>query len=173
MIRNTGFKYCPRCACQDIHEKDGKAMVCSGCGFEYYQNPVAAVGCIIETERGVLVTKRARNPCKDLLDLPGGFADFGETLEQALRREIDEELGLKLEEVKYFASFPNTYDYASVRYHTLDCIFCAKCHDLSRLRIDSEIASVEYVNAKSFQPERIGFDSIRRAIEAYFAQANR
>ena len=55
----------------------------------------------------VLVAVRARNPGKGLLDLPGGFVDPGESLEVALYRELQEELGFDMagQLCRYLGSF--------------------------------------------------------------------
>lgn len=50
----------------------------------------AAVAGLIFNEKGqLLLTIRAKDPGKGLLDLPGGFVDMGENADQALRREIE------------------------------------------------------------------------------------
>jgi len=81
---------------------------------------------IIETDQGILVAKRNHAPKKGMLDLPGGFSDYHESLENAVRREIMEELGLALDRVSYFGSEPNVYRFKGVTYFTIDAIFLCK-----------------------------------------------
>ena len=60
--------------------------------------PTAAVGAVIWSPRGeVLLVKRGREPRKGEWSIPGGKVEFGETLRDALIREVEEETGLKIE----------------------------------------------------------------------------
>ncbi|MGX4806349.1 NUDIX hydrolase [Bradyrhizobium guangdongense] len=60
-------------------------------------HPQIAVSAAIFREGKVLLTRRARSPAKGFYSLPGGRVEFGESLHQALRREVDEETGLEIE----------------------------------------------------------------------------
>jgi ADP-ribose pyrophosphatase YjhB (NUDIX family) len=78
---------------------------CEACGFELYLNVAAAVAGLIRDERGrLLITVRGKEPGKGKWDLPGGFADPNESAEQALAREIREEVGLEVTAMRYFGS---------------------------------------------------------------------
>ena len=59
--------------------------------------PQIAVSAAIFRDGKVLLTRRARSPAKGFYSLPGGRVEFGESLHQALAREIDEETGLDIE----------------------------------------------------------------------------
>ena len=59
--------------------------------------PQIAVSAAIFRDAKVLLTRRARSPAKGFYSLPGGRVEFGESLHQALAREIDEETGLDIE----------------------------------------------------------------------------
>ena len=59
--------------------------------------PQIAVSAAIFRDGKVLLTRRARSPAKGFYSLPGGRFEFGESLHQALAREIDEETGLDIE----------------------------------------------------------------------------
>ncbi len=60
-------------------------------------HPQLAVSAAIFRDGKVLLVRRARSPAKGFYSLPGGRVEFGESLHQALAREIDEETGLKIE----------------------------------------------------------------------------
>lgn len=60
-------------------------------------HPQLAVSAAIFRDGKVLLTRRARSPAKGFYSLPGGRVEFGESLHQALAREVDEETGLKIE----------------------------------------------------------------------------
>jgi ADP-ribose pyrophosphatase YjhB (NUDIX family) len=59
--------------------------------------PQLAVSAAIFRKGEVLLVRRARSPAKGFYSLPGGRVEFGETLHQALSREVDEETGLRIE----------------------------------------------------------------------------
>ncbi|WP_439924132.1 NUDIX hydrolase [Nitrobacter sp. JJSN] len=61
------------------------------------QRPWLAVSAAIFREGKVLLVRRARPPGKGLYSLPGGRVEFGETMAQALHREVAEEVGLTVE----------------------------------------------------------------------------
>lgn len=60
-------------------------------------HPQLAVSAAIFRDGKVLLTRRARSPAKGFYSLPGGRVEFGESLHQALSREVDEETGLSID----------------------------------------------------------------------------
>ena len=65
----------------------------------YPQRPVLAVSAAIFRDGKVLLVRRARNPALNLYTLPGGAVETGETLKQAVAREVREETALEVEPV--------------------------------------------------------------------------
>ena len=63
----------------------------------YPQMPVLSVAGVVLAGDRVLLVKRGRAPAKGIWSIPGGAVEVGETLEDALKREILEETGLKVE----------------------------------------------------------------------------
>jgi ADP-ribose pyrophosphatase YjhB (NUDIX family) len=132
----------------------------------------AAVMGILETPQGILFTRRARDPGKSMLDLPGGFVDYGETLEGAVRREIREELGLELPVIRYFGSFPNTYAYRGVTYHTADAVFVCPVDPRNRMRLSDEIVETVVLRPADVNPDVLAFDSAKLALREYLARGS-
>ena len=96
------FSYCPVCGSKHFDQQDFKSKKCQNCGFQYYMNPSAATAAFITNGEGqLLVLTRKKEPAKGTLDLPGGFCDIGETLEQGIRREVREETGLIVDKAEY------------------------------------------------------------------------
>jgi 8-oxo-dGTP diphosphatase len=62
----------------------------------YPQRPILAVSAAIIRENHVLIVRRARPPAEGLYTLPGGGVEAGETLHEAVRREVQEETGLAI-----------------------------------------------------------------------------
>jgi len=60
-------------------------------------HPQLAVSAAIFRDDKILLVRRARSPAKGFYSLPGGRVEFGETLHQALHREVDEETALRIE----------------------------------------------------------------------------
>jgi ADP-ribose pyrophosphatase YjhB (NUDIX family) len=80
-----------------------------------------------------LITRKEA-PKRGYLGLPGGFVGHGETLEEALGREIQEELNLAIKDFRYFGSFPNRYDYKRVTYFTIDALFICRAVSLRSMK---------------------------------------
>jgi NADH pyrophosphatase NudC (nudix superfamily) len=167
MIKHTGFVFCPRCGKQPVAAFNGNAMRCGTCGFEYFHNCASCVAAIIETGRGIVLTVRNHQPKRGKLDLPGGFCNYGESLEDALVREVKEEINLDIADIAYFGSFPNIYRYKSVTYFTTDTIFTCTTPDLSAAAPNDEIANIRFVKPASVDPAGVGFPSARAALARY------
>ena len=61
-----------------------------------YKNPIPTVDAIIQKSSSILLVKRKKDPYKDQFALPGGFVNEGETIEEAIEREVYEETSLKI-----------------------------------------------------------------------------
>jgi len=72
---------------------------CSVCGR--YKNRRVAIDAIIIRDNKILLIKRAFEPFKGFWALPGGGVDFDETAEDAVRKEVWEEVGLKVTSIKF------------------------------------------------------------------------
>mgnify|MGYP002595502819 CR=1 FL=1 len=71
------FLYCPECGSSHFEVNNEKSKKCADCGFVYYFNPSAATVALILNEKNeLLVCRRAKEPAKGTLDLPGGFIDM-------------------------------------------------------------------------------------------------
>ena len=89
------FRYCPKCGSEHFKVHNEKSKQCADCGFIYYFNPSSATVALILNEKNeLLVCRRAKDPAKGTLDLPGVFIDMNETGEEGVAREVLEETGL-------------------------------------------------------------------------------
>ncbi len=84
--------------------------------------PFVTVDCIIETGPGIVLIERSNPPFG--WALPGGFVDYGESLEDAVRREMKEETSLELEELRQFHTYSEPA--RDPRFHTVTVVFTAK-----------------------------------------------
>lgn len=162
------FKFCPVCGSAHWEINNFKSKHCGDCGFTYYGNVSAAVACLIVNKEGeLLVCRRAHEPAKDTLDLPGGFVDLDESAEEALVREIKEELNLELTDIRFFKSIPNLYEYSGMVIHTLDLLFTAKVEDLTPLRADDDVKEAFFMKLNTISPDDFGLVSIKKGIIAF------
>lgn len=162
------LKYCPKCGAAAMRAVGAKLLRCEACGFELYMNPGAAVGGVITDRQGrIVVLIRARDPGKGRWDLPGGFVDPGETAEEALRREVREEVGLEVTAMRYLGSWPNVYDYMGVRYRTVDFGFLCEATGVEGARaLESEVTEILLVPPAEIDIGRFAFASVGGIAEA-------
>jgi len=162
------FKQCPRCGAPGPGEASLNPFRCGACGLILYFNPASAVAAFVRRPDGcVLYTRRAREPGKGRLGMPGGFVDIGETAEEALRREVKEEVGLDLGPLEYLSSHPNRYAYAGVTYNTLDLFYVAEALDPARATALDAVDSVAWLDPSSIDPRDVAFESMRLALGDY------
>ena len=92
--------YCTKCggalALGWIELDQRERRICTACGEIHYENPHLLVSCYIHWRDRVVFCRRARAPARGLWALPAGFVEQGETLEEAVVREVEEETGLPL-----------------------------------------------------------------------------
>lgn len=162
------FKYCPVCGSNEFVLNNEKSMHCKKCGFVLYINAAAATAAFILNEDGnLLVCRRAKEPAKGTLDLPGGFVDGDETAEEAISREIEEELNGTIEELQYLFSLPNLYEYSDLTIPTLDMFFACKLKSNKNLKAADDVESFEFIPIREINPEYFGLKSIRKAVEIF------
>ncbi len=70
---------------------------CSVCGTIHYENPKIIVGCLPIWEDKVLLCRRAIEPRRGFWNVPGGFMENGETVEEGATREVQEEANIQVE----------------------------------------------------------------------------
>ena len=112
MAKNRTFVYCPMCGAK-LHrvERMGTVRpVCPDCDYTVYYDPKVAVVMLVIHEGAVLLVKRGVEPKKGTWALPAGFVNAQEDPAEAAAREIREETGLAVENVRLLDVFPNPGD---------------------------------------------------------------
>jgi NAD+ diphosphatase len=166
---NPIFAFCPKCGSSSFICVDGeRSFRCEMCNFHYFINNSAAVACLIFNSLGeLLLTRRALEPNKGMLDLPGGFVEPMETAEETVVREIMEELNLVVIKMRYLVSFPNLYTYSNFDVPTIDLAFLCKTENFIDLRPGDDVASVEFMNPKFINLEAFCSESMRQIVRFY------
>lgn len=159
------FRFCPACGSARFVENNAYSKRCEDCGFVYYSNPKAATVALIVNGNGeLLVCKRAKDPAKGTLDLPGGFTDIGESAEEGVKREVKEETGLDVTAVKYLFSKPNIYPFSGMNENTMDLFFLCKVESTGNMSAHDDVADTKFISIAELNPADFGLASIREAV---------
>ncbi len=145
-----------------------KKVICPECGAVVlrYHSPIPTVDVIIEKEseesgRGIVLILRKNEP--RAWALPGGFVDYGETLEEAAAREAREETGLEVKSVRQFHTYSDPR--RDPRRHTISTVFIARAEGSPQAGDDAESAGI--FSEKNL-PRPLAFDH-EKILSDYFA----
>ena len=125
-----------------------------------YRNPVPTVDIIIEAGKGIVLIKR-RNPPPGWA-IPGGFVDYGETVETAAVREAKEETGLDVELTRFLGVYSDPA--RDPRGHTISTVFVASA---AGTPVAGDDAAEDRILTRSSLPPDIAFDH-RKILGDYF-----
>ena len=118
------------------------------------KSPILTVDGIILKDNKILLTKRVIHPFQGYWVLPGGHVDYGERVEEALRREMKEETGVSLKIKKLFGVYSDPK--RDPRYHTTSVVYlCEK--GAEKIKLNQESSEFKYFSFKNL-PQKIGFD---------------
>jgi len=112
--------------------------------FTYsYPRPAVTVDAIlVSPQHSVLLIERGRDPFKGKWALPGGFIEMDEELETACRRELDEETGLRVGELKQFRAFGGVD--RDPRHRTISVLFYAFTDDELAAKAGDDAAKAQW-----------------------------
>jgi len=123
-----------------------------GCMKQERNAPLVTVDIIIEMDDGGIVLIGRKNPPHGWA-LPGGFVDYGESLEQAALREAREETSLDVQLLEQFHSYSDPR--RDPRHHTVSTVFIGRAGGIPRGADDAKTA---HIFAKANLPSPIVFD---------------
>jgi len=116
-------KYCPYCGKSIINKNEGDMVreYCPECQLFFYNNPLPVVSTIVVKERNVLLVKRRNPPYKGKWCLPSGFAEIGESIQEAALRELKEEAGIDGMILGFVdVNWTKNYYYGDLIFHTFE-----------------------------------------------------
>ncbi len=161
------FKFCPLDATplsrQLVHGQ--LRLRCPACGWVWYPNPNIAATVIVEHAGGIVLARRALPPDVGIWHLPIGHVEFGEQPEAAAIREVYEETGLEIAELR-FLTYELSPSYADSRMFYIVFGFVGRAVG-GTLQITAESSEVAVVPLADL-PE-LKWSSQRKTVAAYRA----
>ena len=160
------MNFCSHCGSADIKLviPDGDSyqrFVCSNCGKIFYENPRLIVGCLVEQDDRIMLCKRAIQPQMGLWNLPAGFLENGERVEEGATRETLEESHAHVRIIKLHAVF-SLPKVNQVYLHFLASPISGK------IGPTAESSEVQFFNRTEMPWDDIAFQSTTFALEQYF-----
>ena len=140
-----------------------EALLCPHCGKKVakYRYPFPTVDIIIEMEGGGIVLIKRKNPPYGWA-LPGGFVDYGESLESAAMREAKEETSLKVDLQYQLGAYSDPE--RDPRHHTISVVFVAKTTGTPKASDDATDIAVFHAHTI---PKEMAFDH-KKILQDYF-----
>ncbi|MBI3947940.1 MAG: NAD(+) diphosphatase [Armatimonadetes bacterium] len=163
---DLAHRYCGRCGKPLALKRDERARACAACGQVYYPQIAPAVIVAVRREDRILLARSPRF-APGMFSVLAGFVETGESLEACIRREIREETGIEVRNLRYFGSQPWPFP------NSLMLGFTAE-HAGGEIRVDGvEVLEADWFGAGNL-PGLPGKLSIARAlIDAFVASGPR
>ena len=161
-------RFCGGCGERMRHVAGERAMKCAGCGQVAYPRISPAMMVLVRRANSILLARNVAVPAGGRMSALSGFLEPGESVEEAIHREVREEVGLEVSELRYFASqswpFP----------HSLMIAFSAEYAGGEVVCDPNEIAEAHWFGPGDKLPELPPLESISRAlIEANLPRGER
>ncbi len=102
---HRNHQYCSKCGNLNENKEDERAKVCPECGLINYPRLSPAIIVSVVRDGKILLAHSTRFP-EDFYSVLAGFVEPGETLEECVRREVFEEVGISVKNISYFGSQP-------------------------------------------------------------------
>lgn len=162
------YHHCPLCgAAYSEKSYSDQKFHCAKCFYDFYISPKPCNGLLIENDQGeILLIKRKYDPDKGKWDVPGGFVDQNENLELSTIREAKEELGVDIKELKYLASYPDTYEYQKVTHHSLIFMMTAKIES-GEIKAQDDAEEYKFFSKDQLPWDNLAFTFITKALKDY------
>ena len=103
---HNSVQYCGKCGAKTIHDKKERMMRCPSCGNTMFPKISPAIIVAVTDDNNRLLLTKYAGKTQDQYALVAGFVEIGETLEECVQRELMEEVGIKVKDIRYYASQP-------------------------------------------------------------------
>jgi ADP-ribose pyrophosphatase YjhB (NUDIX family) len=153
-------KFCHDCGqplVETWHVDDAKhRLTCSRCGSTHYDNPTVLVWCLVHCGETMLLCQRAIEPGLGMWNPPGGFVEAGESLEEAMARELKEEAGIELPASRFIL-----YRVASVPHMNQIYVgFRVEFESEPTLNPGPEAADAQFVSERTLGSRKVAFNDM-------------
>lgn len=163
------YKFCPKCSGKLVPQRDN-FLKCLTCNFHFYINPVPCNAVILENKKGeILLVKRKFPPKKGYWDLPGGFMQADETLEESIKREVKEELNIDIIMNRFIGAYPDYYLYQNINYPTFCVVVSAKIGK-GKLVPKDDVSQFHFFSKNGALKQKIAFKGIVLGLKDYLKE---
>jgi ADP-ribose pyrophosphatase YjhB (NUDIX family) len=159
------FRFCPICGdgLQPLADgPDRGRIACPRRHFVHYENPAVTAFAFGERDEHYLVLERGQEPYRGSWELPGGFVEAGESPVEAVRREIFEETGLRVQAPSIIGAY--TSRYGDDGKWTVDVAFHCRAPS-GDLKLSIESSNAAWVTIEQMPP--LAFAGERSALEKF------
>lgn len=154
-------KFCGKCGRPTTHSQKERALLCNDCNHIIYPKISPAVIVAVYDGDKLLLSRNAHGDYKRYA-LIAGYVEIGETLEEAVKREIMEEVGLKVKNIKYYKNQPWSFS------DTLLVGFTAELDGSNNITLDTnELAEALWVEREEIPEDDIHISLTRELMEAF------
>lgn len=159
-------QYCGRCSRKLVHSDSMRMLFCPDCGNQVFPKiaPAVIIG-LIDGDK-ILMTKYADREYKRYA-LIAGFTEIGETAEDTVKREVMEEVGLEVKNIRYYKSQPWGFDQ-----NLLMGFYCDLAHPAPIRLEEDELALAEWVDYRVIPDDEEGL-SLTREMMIHFRDCKR
>jgi len=158
-------RFCGRCGSRTQDKEGERAKLCPSCGYTAYPRISPAMMVLVKRGEAILLARNIAAPPGRMSAL-AGFLEAGESVEEAIHREVREEVGVEVKDLRYFASQPWAFP------HSLMLAFTAEYAGGELVLDTSEIVEAAWFGPGDPLPQLSPRQSISRAlIEANLPRA--
>lgn len=159
------MNYCSACGSKDLKwtvptGDHRRRYQCTHCHTVHYENPNMVVGCVIEHDGKILLARRGIEPRKGYWNLPCGFLENDETVQEGALREVLEETGMTVD----LGNLLTVYNVVNARQVYL--IFRAKAQN-EQFTLTPESTEIAFFNPAEIPWDEMAFSANVHAIQVF------
>lgn len=127
---------------------------------------------LITPEEKIVFVIRGRDPYQGKLNLPAGFLNIKETFEEAIKREVKEEIGVQIDNIKYHGSFVNRYLFEGVNNYIIDVGFVAEINSeqVDKIKPSDDAIGFELYKLSDIPFDKVAFQSIKKSLRKFVSR---